>query len=182
MNARAIPLAFVCAAGLLVTSGLRAQSKPAAGPAGPVLVLTVAQGAAEIELYPKDAPKSVEHILALIKRDFYRGQRFHWVLPGVVQVGDPQSRNMYLQSSWGLKGSGEPIGVAEFSKRTFDRGAVGLAHQGDAKQADSQFFICRTASPNLDGKYTMIGHVIKGMDVVDKIGMADILKTLTLKG
>jgi peptidylprolyl isomerase len=58
---------------------------------------------------------------------------------------------------------------------------VGLAHKGDAAMADSQIFILRSASPNLDGKYTMIGHVIKGMDFVDKIQMADILKTLALK-
>jgi cyclophilin family peptidyl-prolyl cis-trans isomerase len=181
MKTRAIPPVLVCAAALLLSPVSRAQSKPANGTAGPVLLLGVEQGTVEIELYPKDAPKSVEHILALVKRNFYRGLRFHWVLPGVVQVGDPQSRNMYLQKSWGTLGSGDPIRVAEVGKRPFVRGTVGLAHKGDAAMADSQIFILRSASPNLDGKYTMIGHVIKGMDVVDKIQMADILKTLALK-
>ena len=66
---------------------------------------------------PGRAPKSVEHILALVKRSFYRGQRFHRVTASLVQFGDPQSRNMSRQDYWGTGNSGTPIGVFELSKK-----------------------------------------------------------------
>jgi cyclophilin family peptidyl-prolyl cis-trans isomerase len=168
------------------TLGVLAQSKPAppaaAAPAGPVIVVETAKGDIEIELAPKDAPKSVEHILQLVRKDFYRGMRFHWVKPGVIQMGDPQSRNLMLQSDWGRKGSGTPVGVAEPSTHTFTRGAVGMAFIDDPKEADSQIFINKTANPSLDGKYTMIGRVTKGMEVADKIEIADVVKRVYVKG
>jgi peptidylprolyl isomerase len=163
-------------------SGVLAQVTPPVGQGAPVLVLETAKGTIEIELSPTDAPKSVAHILALVRRGFYRGLRFHWVQPSVIQVGDPQTRSMTTQSHWGLGDSGTAIGVAELNKRSFDRGTVGLAHRGEPKEADSQVFIIRSASPNLNGKYAMIGRVTKGMDVADKIEMADILKLAYVKG
>jgi peptidylprolyl isomerase len=188
MAKRAIVVALALVAAAAV-AGVRAQTKPAqstaaAAGAGPTLVAETAKGNIEIELYPKDAPKSVEHILALVHRDFYRGLRFHWIQPAVVQVGDPSSRNMSQQSSWGEGGSGQRVGVAEFGKRPFERGSVGIAYRAGQTptDADSQFFICKVANPGLNGKYTMIGHVTKGMDVVDKLEFADILKRLYVKG
>lgn len=164
----------------LSTAGVRAQ-KPAGATAPPVVVLDTVKGVIEFELFPQDAPKSVDHILALVTKDFYRGLRFHWVTPGIIQVGDPQTRNMQLIDQWGRKGSGDPVGVTEFSKRSFVRGSVGLGFINDAKLADSQFFITKADSTNLNGKYTMIGRVTKGMDVVDKIEVEDILKTASVK-
>ena len=75
-----------------------------------------AKGTFEIETYPNEAPKTVEHILALVQRNFYNGLRIHRVVPGfVVQFGDPQTRDMTKRDSWGTGGSGKPIGVAEIS-------------------------------------------------------------------
>lgn len=172
-------LAVVALAGVVVSG---AQSKPAA-PATPVLVVETAKGVFEIETYA-DAPKSVAHILALVRRGFYRGLRFHWVQSGVVQVGDPQTRDMSKQATWGSGGSGERIGVKEIAKHSFVRGVVGLFYrQGfDVETSDSQFFVLRIANPSLDGKYIAIGHVTKGMDVVDKIEMADAIKMMSVKG
>jgi peptidyl-prolyl cis-trans isomerase B (cyclophilin B) len=65
-------------------------------------------------------------------------------------------------------------------KRRHVRGAVGMAHSGSPKEADSQFYILRRASPQLDGKYTVFGRVISGMEVVDKIQEADILRKVTV--
>ena len=164
------------------------QAKPAAAPAGPTLVITTAKGVVEIEMFPADAPKSVARILELVKRSFYRGQRFHWVQPGVVQVGDVQSRDMTKRTDWGRGGSGPlnrlmPIGVAEISKRVFDRGTVGYAYQNGQKptDADSQIFILRGANPALNGKYAAIGRVTKGMAVVDKIEVEDQIKDAVVK-
>ena len=94
-----LALAALAAAGV---SAQRSGQTPApAAPAAPTLVLETVKGNIEIELYTKDAPKSIDHIMALVHRDFYRGQRFHWVQPNVVQFGDPTSRNMAQQSAWG---------------------------------------------------------------------------------
>jgi len=173
-------------AALAVPAGLAAGGDPQATD-GPVLVVETAKGTFEIQTYPDEAPKTVEHILALVKRNFYRGLRFHRVEKGfVVQVGDPQTRNMTLQDNWGKgprSGSGSPIGVAEFSKTlTHKKGAVAMAHAGDATQADSQFYIMLRASRALDGKYTIWGQVISGMDVVEQLEVTDVLKRMTVKG
>ena len=152
-----------------------------AKPALPVVVMDTAKGTIEIELFPDEAPKSVAHISALIKRNFYRGLRFHYVNSAVAQVGDPSSRDMTRKDAWGAGGSGTKIGVEEFSKRKFVRGSVGIAHRDGAAQGDSQIFIAKAVNTTLDGKYNMIGRVTRGMDVVDKIQMGDLLKNATLK-
>ena len=106
----------------------------------------------------------------------------HAELGSVVQIGDPQSRNMTLQEWWGRSGSGKPIGAAEITKkRTHVRGAVGMGHSGSAKDADSQFYITLRSAPELNGKYTVFGQVIKGMDVAAKLQKADILKKASVK-
>ena len=75
-------------------------------------------------LFPDEAPRSVGHIMGLVKRGFYRGLRFHWVNSAVAQVGDPGSRDMTKKAAWGAGNSGTRIGVAEFSKRKFVRGSA----------------------------------------------------------
>lgn len=161
----------------------RGQAHANAALAGPVLVMEMSKGGTvEIQLFPTDAPKSVEHVLDLVKHDFYRGLRFHRVTPTLVQVGDPQTRNMSLRNSWGTGGSGKIVGVAEISKtHKHVRGTVALANSGGPATSDSQIYIMKAASPSLDGKYIIIGQVTRGMDVVDKIIETDVVKTLTLK-
>jgi cyclophilin family peptidyl-prolyl cis-trans isomerase len=160
------------------------QGRPATTP-GPVVVLDTAKGVIEIELFAADAPKSTAHLLDLVRQGFYRGQRFHRVERSLIQVGDPASRNVAMEAYWGSGSSGHPIGVSEIPKKwTHVRGAVGLAYPGgaDARFGDSQFYIMKSASPSLDGKYAVIGRVVKGMDVVDKIQRIDVLKNISVKG
>src|SRR4051812_3382739 len=153
--------------------------------AGPIVVLDTAKGTIEFETYPEEAPKTVAQIVALVKRNFYNGLRFHRVEAtlGIVQVGDPQSRNMLMREMWGRAGSGKPIGAAEMTrKRRHVRGAVAMAYAGtDPKAADSQFFIDLKAHPEWDAKYTVFGRVIKGMEVVDKIQIADVIKKASVR-
>jgi cyclophilin family peptidyl-prolyl cis-trans isomerase len=146
--------------------------------AGPVIVLETAKGNVEIETYPEEAPKTVAQILALVKRFFYNGQRFHRAEFGLVQIGDPTSRNVAMKEWWGRAASGKPIGVAEITKkRRHVRGSVAMAYPGtDARSADSQFYIVTRPHPDFDGKYTVFGRVIKGIEVVDKIQVGDVLK------
>jgi peptidylprolyl isomerase len=89
---------------------------------------------------------------------------------------------MSRQSWWGRQGSGKPIGVAEITKKRRNvRGAVAMAHTGNPALAESQFYILRQAKPELDGKYTVFGRVISGMEVVDRLVRADMLKKASVK-
>jgi len=168
-------------------SGQGAGSKPAA--AGPVIVFETVKGAFEVELYPNEAPKSVEHILALVRRNFYNGLRVHRLVSGfVVQFGDPQTRDMTKRPTWGSGGSGRDIGVLEVSpKRPHRLGAVALARQEKLPgSSDSQLYITLSGLENpsvagINGKYTVIGQVISGMDVVQKLQVPDVIRRATVR-
>jgi peptidyl-prolyl cis-trans isomerase B (cyclophilin B) len=154
--------------------------------AGPVVVVETAKGTIEFETYPNEAPKTVAHILELVKRNFYNGQRVHRVVPNfVIQFGDPQTRDMTKKEMWGRgpgAGSGKPVGVAEMHKnRGHKLGSVAMAHAGNPAQADSQIYITLRPTPELNPKYTVFGQVISGMDVVQKIAEGDIVKRVSVK-
>jgi len=154
--------------------------------AGPVFVVETMKGTFEVETYPNEAPKTVDHILALIKRNFYNGQRILRIVPNqLVQFGDPQTRDMTKQAWWGRgfdAGSGKSIGIAEFNnKRQHKVGSVSMAHPGDAREADSQMFISLSAQPKWNGQYTVFGQVISGMDVVRKLAVTDRIVRVTLR-
>jgi cyclophilin family peptidyl-prolyl cis-trans isomerase len=181
-------LAFVALAGsglLLawpVPSWGTAPVTQAAG--NPTLVLDTANGVIEIELLRGDAPKSVEYIIDLVKKNFYRGLRFHRAERSLVQVGDAQSRDVSKKAYWGRNVHTPTIGVAEISKKLIHvRGTVGLAYAqgGTPEGANSQFYIMKEASPSLNGKYTIIGRVRAGMVVVDNLQVGDLLKQATIK-
>src|SRR5687768_18211082 len=148
---------FGAALMLALLSGSAAAQTPAApAPAGtgPTIVVETTRGSFEFVTFPDTAPKTVAHIVALVKRNFYNGQRIHRVVPGfVLQFGDPLTRDMTKKELWGSGNSGKPIGVAEMSKtHTHDKkGMVAMAHSGDpAKTADSQFYITLAPQPRLD--------------------------------
>ena len=182
---------------LSLSSDTRAQSGAARGQArgaapaaparpavkGPIMVIETVKGPIEIQLFPAEAPKTVEHITALTKRNFYNGLRVHRVEPGyVVQFGDPQTRDMTKRDRWGTGGSGKPIGAGEPSpKHKHVVGAVAMAHPGDPKFADSQMYIMLGSAPKLDGGYTVFGQVISGMDVVRKLAVTDVIRRITVK-
>jgi cyclophilin family peptidyl-prolyl cis-trans isomerase len=152
--------------------------------AGPVLVVETVKGTFEIETYPNEAPKTVEHVLALVKRNFYNGLRVHRMEPKfVVQFGDPQTRDMTKRPDWGTRDSGDPIGTLEVSKkRTHVTGAVAMAHrEGDPKGSDSQMYVVLSPRPELNGKYTVFGQVISGMDVVQQLRIPDVIRRVTVR-
>ena len=160
-----------------------AQPKKSPG-AGPIVVVETTKGTFQFETYPNEAPKSVEHILGLVKRNFYNGMRVHRQVPGfVMQFGDPVSRDMSKKDLWGTGGSFNIVGQAETNpKRTHVLGAVAMAYPGnDPRQADSQIYVALAPVHRLDGKYTVIGQVISGMDVVQKLVVPDIIRRVTVK-
>jgi cyclophilin family peptidyl-prolyl cis-trans isomerase len=158
---------------LLVPAIVRAQL-------GPVLVVETTKGAFAFETYPNEAPKTVEHVVQLVRDSFYDGQRFHRALPGfVLQWGDPRSTDVGKEADWGrgdAASSGKPIGVPEISKkRTHTKGAVGMAHPGDPAKADSQIYVTLADRPDLDGRYTVFGHIIAGADVPARLQRGDLI-------
>ncbi len=151
--------------------------------AGPIIVFETMKGSFEVETYPTEAPKTVEHILALVKRNFYNGLRIHRYEPGfVVQWGDPQTRDMTKKDLWGTGGSGKAIGVSEVSpKRTHQTGAVAAAYAGDPRMADSQIYVVLSPQPQLNRTFTVWGQVISGMNVVTQLRVPDRIQRATIK-
>ena len=141
---------------------------------GPNLVIEVsgaAKGEIVIDLDTKDAPKHVAQITALAKSGAYDGVVFHRVIDGfMAQTGDVQyGKSAGDTGQAGMGGSDLPNIPAEFSAVPFERGIVGMARSADPDSANSQFFIMFAPGDFLNGQYTVIGKVIKGMDVVDAI-------------
>jgi cyclophilin family peptidyl-prolyl cis-trans isomerase len=153
---------------------------------GPVIVVETTKGAFAFETYPNEAPKTVAHVVKLVQDSFYDGQRIHRVLPGfVVQWGDPRSIDLRKESEWGrgdAASSGSPVGVPEMSKkRTHTKGAVAIAHPGDPAKADSQIYVTLADRPDLDGRYTVFGHVIAGADVPARLQRGDLITRMYVR-
>jgi peptidyl-prolyl cis-trans isomerase B (cyclophilin B) len=140
--------------------------------AGKYLVIAVkigdkSIGKIKIELYTKEAPKTSENLIKLARKGFYNGLTFHRVIPGfVIQGGDP------LGNGTGGPGYTTPAEISPTLKHV--RGAVAMARLGDdvnpsKASSGSQFYICHADAHFLDGKYTIVGQVVQGMDVVDQI-------------
>ena len=152
----------------------------------PLLVVETSKGGFTIQTFPSDAPKTVEHIVALARNHFYDGQRVHRALKGfVVQFGDPQSRDLAKRDLWGLgaaASSGKPVGFAEMNpKRTHTVGAVGLAHMGEPAKGDSQIYITLAPRHDLDGKYAVFGQVVEGIDVPAALEVGDEIMQITVR-
>ena len=156
------PVRLLLAAAVILP--LAAESFAAADPEN-TLYLDLKDGRVVIELRPDLAPKHVARIKELTRKGFYNGLVFHRVIDGfMAQTGDPQGT--------GTGGSGVKL-PAEFSRQPFERGTVGMARSADPNSGDSQFFICLAPAEFLDGKYTVWGQVVSGMEFVDKIKKGD---------
>ncbi len=146
---------------VLVAAVLGLNNAVIAGDPENTLYLDLDSGRVTIELRPDLAPNHVARIKELARKGFYDGLAFHRVIEGfMAQTGDPRGD--------GTGGSG--VGLkAEFSNAKHVRGTVSMARAGHPDSADSQFFIVFAAAPFLDGKYTIWGEVVDGMEHVDVI-------------
>ncbi len=153
----ALLAALVCAAPAL------AQQLPAGVDPQNAIIIDTNQGRIVIKLRPDLAPKHAERLKTLAREKYYDNVPFHRVIAGfMAQTGDGQNKN-------GTGGSKYPNLPAEFSNVPFKRGIVGMARTNDPNSANSQFFIMYADGAFLNGKYTVVGEVVSGMDVVDKI-------------
>jgi cyclophilin family peptidyl-prolyl cis-trans isomerase len=158
----AVVLALVCAAPALA----QAPKLPAGVDPQNTLVIDTTKGRVIIKLRTDLAPKHAERLKLLAREGYYNNVPFHRVMDGfMAQTGDGQNFN-------GTGGSKYPPLLAEFSSVPYERGVVGMARTSDPNSANSQFFIMFASNAGLNGQYTVIGQVVSGMDVVDKLKKA----------
>lgn len=154
---------------------------PKPAPAGtPVLDEEIAVfetdiGTFKIALYPDIAPRHVANFKRRINEKFYDGLGFHRVIANeMVQGGDPQTRGGGNRSMWGMGDEKLEKIPAEFSTRSFKKGTVGAARTNDPNSASTQFFITLGPAPQWDGKYTVFGEVIQGINNVQIMSNAPV--------
>jgi peptidyl-prolyl cis-trans isomerase B (cyclophilin B) len=124
-----------------------------------------------LELDQKAAPQTVENFLKLVDAGFYNGLTFHRVIPGfMIQGGDPKGdgtggSDQTIKGEFANNGVSNPI--------SHQRGVISMARSQDPNSASSQFFITNADATGLDGDYAAFGHVLEGMDVVDRISTVE---------
>ena len=135
-----------------------------------VAVIKTSEGEMVAEFWPDVAPKTVENFKKLAKSGFYDGTAFHRVIKGfMIQGGDPLTKDESKKARWGTGDPGYKI-AAEFNKKSHERGVLSMARTNDPNSAGSQFFVCLAPVRRLDHQYTTFGKLIKGDDVLEKIG------------
>lgn len=188
-----IILCSMIGAALVWTGAEAARKKTKEAKEEHVVTMTTNKGKVVLDLFPKDAPKTVENFEKLVKEGFYNGIVFHRVVPRfVVQAGDPQAKGtpgkdfVYnpdpAHPTLPIAGTGGPGYTikAEFNSRKHLKGALAMARKADPDSAGSQFYICLEPQPGLDGQYTVFGQVTEGMKVVDTIQQGDSITEMKL--
>jgi peptidyl-prolyl cis-trans isomerase B (cyclophilin B) len=135
----------------------------------PMVTMRMADGGEiKLELFPEQAPNTVNNFISLVKQGFYDGTIFHRVIPGfMVQGGDPQGTGMG-GPDYSIPGEFTRNGFVNDLKHT--KGVISMARTMDPDSAGSQFFIMVADAPHLDGQYAAFGQVVSGQDVCDRIG------------
>src|SRR6202035_5909254 len=135
-----------------------------------VAVIKTSEGEMVVQFWTDAAPNTVENFKKLAKQGFYNGTIFHRIVKGfMIQGGDPNSKDPAKENRYGEGGPGYKI-KAEFNDHSHERGVISMARSMDPDSAGSQFFICLAPVPRLDHQYTTFGKLIKGDDVLGKIG------------
>ena len=134
-----------------------------------------------LDLYPNEAPISVENFVDYVEDGFYDGLKFHRVINGfMIQGGDPTGTGYGDSSLEKIKGEFSANNVENNLK--FERGVIGMARSEDYNSASSQFFICHKTTSSLDGKYAAFGKVVEGLEVVDAIATCEKTSTIDAQG
>ena len=135
-----------------------------------VAVIKTSEGDMVVQFWTDAAPNTIENFKKLARQGFYDGTIFHRIVKEfMIQGGDPNSKDPAKENSYGQGGPGYNI-KAEFNDHSHDRGVISMARSSDPDSAGSQFFICLAPVHRLDHQYTTFGKLIKGQDVLEKIG------------
>ena len=133
-------------------------------------VIKTSEGDMVVQFWTDAAPNTIENFKKLARAGFYNGTIFHRIVKGfMIQGGDPNSKDPAKENRYGEGGPGYKI-KAEFNDHSHERGVISMAREPDPDSAGSQFFICLAPVRRLDHQYTTFGKLIKGDDVLDKIG------------
>jgi len=163
-------LLLACTLGVIALTPARAADKE-------VAVLKTSAGEMVVEFWPEVAPKTVANFIKLAKSGFYDGTAFHRVIQGfMIQGGDPLTKDPTKEAAWGTGHADERV-KAEFNDRHHELGVISMARAQDPDSASCQFFICLGPTPQLDGKYTAFGKLLKGEDVLRKLGATEVTST-----
>ena len=160
---------------LLLTSAVFAadekkEEKSPMNSSNEVAVIKTSEGDIVVQFWTDAAQNTVENFKKLARQGFYDGTIFHRIVKGfMIQGGDPNSKDPAKENCYGQGGPGYNI-KAEFNDHSHDRGVISMARGPDPDSAGSQFFICLTPVHRLDHQYTTFGKLIKGDDVLEKIG------------
>ena len=148
----------------------------------PKITMVVAKrGTMVMELYPNMAPKTVAHILELVKQKFYDGIKIHRVVNDfVVQWGDPESKKLapaeFEANGVGSHDSGHPVPLE--AKMLHEKYTLGLARSQSLDSGDCQIFINLKANHNLDAGYCAFGKIIKGANLADQLAVGDVITSV----
>jgi len=135
-----------------------------------VAVIKTTEGEMVVQFWTDAAPNTIENFKKLARQGFYDGTIFHRIIKGfMIQGGDPNSKDPAKEDSYGQGGPDYKI-KAEFNDHPHDPGVISMARSADPDSAGSQFFICLAPIHRLDHQYTTFGKLIKGNDVLEKIG------------
>jgi peptidyl-prolyl cis-trans isomerase B (cyclophilin B) len=161
-------------AAALVVVSVNAEEKKPMNSTNEVAVIKTSEGEMIAEFWPDVAPNTVENFKKLARSGFYDGTAFHRIVKGfMIQGGDPLTKDPAKESRYGTGDPGYKI-KAEFNDRSHERGVLSMARSSDPDSAGSQFFICLANVSRLDHQYTTFGKLIKGDDVLGKIGDVEV--------
>jgi peptidyl-prolyl cis-trans isomerase B (cyclophilin B) len=151
-----------------------ARKSESAAPVKEVAVIKTSMGEMVAEFWPEVAPKTVENFKKLAREGFYDGTAFHRIIKGfMIQGGDPKTKDLAKEDEYGTGDPGYKI-KAEFNDRKHVLGVLSMARSAHPDSAGSQFFVMLGPAPHLDKNYTGFGKLIKGEDVLKKIGDAPV--------
>ncbi len=166
---------------LLGSAVFAADEKKAENPtmnaSSEVAVIKTSEGNMVVQFWNDAAPNTIENFKKLARSGFYDGTIFHRIVKGfMIQGGDPNSKDPAKENKYGEGGPGYKI-KAEFNDHAHERGVISMARESNPDSAGSQFFICLAPVTRLDHQYTTFGKLIKGDDVLEKIGDAPVTRS-----
>jgi peptidyl-prolyl cis-trans isomerase B (cyclophilin B) len=152
------------------------EEKTSMNASNEVAVIKTSEGEMVVQFWTDAAPNTIENFKKLVREGFYDGTIFHRIVKGfMIQGGDPNSKDPAKENSYGQGGPSYKI-KAEFNDHSHQRGVISMARSSDPDSAGSQFFICVAPVSRLDHQYTTFGKLIKGDDVLEKIGDAPVTR------
>src|SRR6266699_4771169 len=171
----------ILAVALLLSSALFAaeenKENPPMNASNEVAVIKTSEGNMVVQFWNDAAPNTIENFKKLARAGFYNGTIFHRIVKAfMIQGGDPNSKDPSKENRYGEGGPGYKI-KAEFNDHSHERGVISMLRAPDPDSAGSQFFICLAPVTRLDHQYTTFGKLIKGDDVLEKIGDAPVTRS-----